>query len=167
MGKLKAQSYKNNRYKDKKLVQKLWQMIQETSGYRVLLYMPMKIEVDIYGLLNRLKMDRRYTVMVPHIDDTNMTVAMYRSPMSCRKYGIRQPKKPGYESRIDIAVVPIVAYDTTYRRIGFGKGYYDKFFDRLKNKPYTIFVQRVNYKAQENITNSFDIKADKIIKGTR
>jgi len=167
LGKLKAQSYKNNRYKDKQLVQKLWQMIQETSGYRVLLYIPMKMEVDIYSLLKRLKRDRRYTLFVPYIDGINMSIAQYRLPISIGKYDIKQPRKPGHNSQIDIAVVPIVAYDIKYRRIGFGKGYYDKFFSKLKSKPWTIFVQRLSFQAENNITNSFDIKADKIIKGTR
>ena len=50
------------------------------------------------------------------------------------KYGIPEPKKskkiiPG------IILVPLLAFDKNKNRIGYGKGYYDKFLNRfLKRK---------------------------------
>lgn len=49
-------------------------------------------------------------------------------------YGIREPEK--YKevniSDIDIALIPGIAFDTRGMRIGFGKGYYDRFLESFK-----------------------------------
>jgi len=65
-----------------------------------------------------------------------------------------------YLSKIDMAVVPVVGVDGKLRRIGFGKGMYDRFFAKLKEKPITVFVQLMKCYTKQNITDDFDIKAD-------
>lgn len=44
-------------------------------------------------------------------------------------YGIREPKEiqPISPNLIDIALIPGIAFDKSGNRLGFGKGYYDKF----------------------------------------
>ena len=45
-------------------------------------------------------------------------------------YGIAEPKSfVSNEDEIDCAIVPGIAFDKTGNRIGFGKGYYDKYFE--------------------------------------
>ena len=49
-------------------------------------------------------------------------------------YGIAEPELSGnIDNVIDCAIVPGIAFDKKGNRIGFGKGYYDKFFDKNKN----------------------------------
>lgn len=159
---------KKNRYKDKSICKNIEQTILKQKATNVLLYLPMSIEVDIYKLLEKLKKIRTKNVFVPYISGGDMSVAVYRLPTRKTKYGLRQPNRSGIKPKIHTAVVPVVAYDITNRRIGFGKGYYDRFFANMKTKPYIIFVQRVDCQAKGIVTNIFDIKANKIItKGKR
>jgi len=54
--------------------------------------------------------------------------------------------------------------DANCKRIGFGKGMYDRFFNRegkhIKN---SIFIQRVICHSREVITDKYDIRADMVI----
>lgn len=49
-------------------------------------------------------------------------------------YGIFEPKSLLQEkAEIDCAIIPGIAFDLSGNRIGFGKGYYDKYFHNNKN----------------------------------
>ena len=62
-----------------------------------------------------------------------------------------------------MVVVPIVGIDETYRRVGFGAGMYDRFYEKLQTKPITIFTQLKLCKSKIVVTSKYDIKPDFII----
>ena len=46
-----------------------------------------------------------------------------------------EPSVSGKSVNPDLIIVPLLAYDKFYNRLGYGKGYYDKFFTQyLKNR---------------------------------
>ena len=53
--------------------------------------------------------------------------------------------------------------DAIGKRIGFGKGMYDRFFDRIDYKPKLIFTQLTLCKANKTLSNKYDIQADFVI----
>lgn len=50
------------------------------------------------------------------------------------RYGIDEPKEgwPISEKEIDMVLIPLLAFDKKGYRVGFGKGYYDKFLSRCR-----------------------------------
>ena len=54
-----------------------------------------------------------------------------KEPLSINKYGIPEPisDKVIYP---DILLVPIVAFDKNFNRIGYGGGFYDRYIQRIK-----------------------------------
>jgi 5-formyltetrahydrofolate cyclo-ligase len=100
------------------------------------------------------------------MEGKSFRVVKYRYPLETKRFGIKEPKdsKQYRNKKLDIAVVPIVGMDITYRRVGFGKGMYDRFFEKeMKNIDKTVFVARELCYSKEIVTDDFDVKADMII----
>jgi 5-formyltetrahydrofolate cyclo-ligase len=100
------------------------------------------------------------------MEGKSFRLVKYRFPLVKKRFGLREPKdsKQYRKKKIDLAIVPIIGMDTTCRRIGFGKGMYDRFFEKeLKNISYVVFVaRRLCYTSQE-ITDRYDVRADEVI----
>ncbi len=82
-------------------------------------------------------------------------------------YGYMEPKKdkiqPILEENIDMTVVPGLAFDEKMNRIGFGKGYYDRYLAKTKKESKNIAIA-YDYQVLEEIpSEDFDVKMDYII----
>ncbi len=150
-------------YKDKKTVKKLEKFIDEFEPKSVLLYIPLGIEVDVSHLIKKLR-KKGVDVFVPFIVGKSFKVVRYRLPLKTKKFGIKEPPNSFFKAKkIDLAIVPIVGVDKECKRIGFGKGMYDRFFGSLDYKPFTIFTQLCLCKSDKKLSNQYDIQADLII----
>ncbi len=150
-------------YKDKKTVKKLKKFIDIYKPKNVLLYIPMGLEVDVLPLINDLR-KQQINVFVPFMVGDSFKVVKYRLPLQIKKFGIKEPKNSFcVHKNIDLAIVPVVGVDKECKRIGFGKGMYDRFFYRLNYKPTIVFTQLTLCKANESLSNQYDIQADIII----
>eukprot|EP00831_Metopus_contortus_P060499 TRINITY_DN52419_c0_g1_i1.p2 TRINITY_DN52419_c0_g1~~TRINITY_DN52419_c0_g1_i1.p2 ORF type:complete len:145 (-),score=27.86 TRINITY_DN52419_c0_g1_i1:164-598(-) len=101
-----------------------------------------------------------------HGEGKSFRVVKYRYPLEKNCFGIKEPKdsRQYRNKKLDIAIVPIVGMDITYRRVGFGKGMYDRFFEKeIKNINKTVFVARELCYSKEIVTDDYDVKADMII----
>lgn len=151
-------------YKDKKVVKKLYTLIKDYKPKRVLLYIPMDMEVDVLPLINRLRKERECEVYVPYMIGDSFKIVKYRLPLEKKRFGIREPKNSFCKPKeIDLAIVPIVGVDGVCKRIGFGKGMYDRFFGRLGYSPKLVFTQLKLCKTSKILSNDYDIQADYII----
>jgi len=150
---------------NKKIQNILKNIIIKNKYKNILLYLPLKQEVDLKQLINYLRANN-YNVFVPYmISENQFKIVPYRLPLKKKKYNIYEPNFSNtmYKIKLDLAIVPIVGYDDTFRRVGFGVGFYDRFFSSLKYKPYTIFTQVCDCKSKNIITNDYDVKANIII----
>lgn len=150
-------------YRDKKTVNKLKRFIEIKKAKNVLLYIPMGMEVNVLPLINCLR-KKQVNVYVPFMLGDSFKVVKYRLPLEKKKFGIKEPKNSFcYKNKLDLAIVPIVGVDRLGKRIGFGKGMYDRFFGRLDYKPTIVFTQLSLCFTKEILTNHYDIQADYII----
>ncbi len=162
---LKKASGRGAYKKDKVVQQRLYQLIVESHAQKVMLYLPMKTEIDLYPLIRQLRIEKR-ELYVPFMEGKSFRVVRYRYPLEKKCFGIKEPKdsKQYRTKKLDIAIVPIVGLDITHRRVGFGKGMYDRFFEKeIKNISKTVFVARELCYSKEIITDDYDVKADIII----
>ena len=149
--------------KDKIIVDKLIKTIDMLKPKRVLVYIPMDLEVDIRPLIKKLRREKKVEVYVPYMVDDSFKAVKYRLPLRRKKFGIKEPPNSYYSRKIDVAIVPVVGIDALYKRIGFGAGMYDRFFGRLNYKPTLIFTQTILCKATSILSNKYDIQADYVI----
>jgi 5-formyltetrahydrofolate cyclo-ligase len=150
---------------DKTVVEKLYREIKAQNVTSCMLYVPLGMEVDICPLIHRLRREG-VKVYVPYVTEESFILVPFRLPLVKNRFGILEPRSSQYHRRrvIDIAVVPIVGVDYTLRRIGFGKGMYDRFFEKHHNDiTSTLFTARYLCYTPHLISNTHDISADKVI----
>lgn len=151
-----AHSYHSKKY----LVNKaLLLLLKELGVKNILLYCPLKLEVDIFPLIYQLK-QQGYRLFVPKITGVSFGVVKFSLPLIKNKYGILECKTRIQNPKIDIVISPILGIDKTFRRIGFGKGMYDRFFATLKTKPKVIFITKTLYFSKEILTQDYDVRGD-------
>lgn len=102
---------------------------------RVLLYLPLPGELDTAALLDYTLAEGKQ-LLVPRCEAGGKMQAVpvedWRSLIPGR-LGLREPAKtlPAADPKgIDLALVPGVAFDLSGRRLGYGKGYFDRFLPR-------------------------------------
>lgn len=75
-------------------------------------------------------------IAYPVIDAISQTMQFYEATdtFNLNSLGIHEPLKKQFilNNTIDTFLVPLLGFDLTGQRIGFGKGYYDKFFSTCK-----------------------------------
>ncbi len=150
-------------YRDKKIVEKLERFITSYEPKNVLLYIPLDIEVDVTPLIKKLRR-RGLGVFVPFMVGDSFKLVKYRLPLKNKKFGLKEPPASFFKAKkIDLAIVPVVGVDKECKRIGFGRGMYDRFFASLNYKPFTVFTQLCLCKSNKKLSNHYDIQADLII----
>ena len=85
--------------------------------------------------------------------------------MYVNKYGILEPSKTG-KIVPNVVLVPLISFDKNKNRLGYGKGFYDKFFKKyLKahKKILTVGVAFSFQKYHKLPVNKKDVKLDYII----
>jgi 5-formyltetrahydrofolate cyclo-ligase len=153
--------------KDKHICLKILQLILLYKPKKILAFIPLRMEVNIKPLIDYLRRKRICEVYVPFVQGETFKAVKYRLPLRKKKFGIKEPLNSKLKPIIDLAIIPIVGTDETSRRVGFGKGMYDRFFlqESIKyNKNcIKIFTQLILCKSDKIVTDTFDIKADFII----
>lgn len=91
-------------------------------------------EVRTFELLERLALEGK-AVYMPYIEKGVMKAAIYHSAQKFR-ISVSAPPTPeplvlSGEERFEVVFVPLAGFDRRGGRIGFGKGWYDRFFSRL------------------------------------
>ncbi len=151
-------------YKNKIIVKKLENFIKKSDSKNILLYIPLGIEVDVKPLIVSLRKMKNKSVYVPFMQGDTFKAVKYRLPLYKKRFGIKEPNNSFFRpNKIDLAIIPIVGVDKLNKRIGYGKGMYDRFFDRLTYKPTMIFTQLILCKSEKILSDNYDIQADYII----
>lgn len=108
------------------------------------------------------------TVLLPVTDAATETMhaseIKSENDIVCGAYGIAEPKdKTAFDTeKIDLVIVPGLAFNKQGYRIGYGKGYYDKFLSQNGD----IVKIGVAFSAQlceENFEAAFDVRLDVIV----
>src|SRR5665648_417674 len=73
---LKKASIQGAYKKDKKVLESVYQLISKCNAKSVMLYIPLKIEVNVFPLIQRLRKEKR-TVYVPFMEGKSFRLVKY------------------------------------------------------------------------------------------
>ena len=160
----------NKIYKTALLNQKLLETIsylnKTNKRLKILFYYPLKNEANIVKSLKILR--KKHEVYIPFMEGKSFKMVPFRLPLRKKKFGILEAGNTTKNiNKIDIAIVPVVGVDGNFQRVGYGKGMYDRFFEKLKVKPYTIFVQAELCSTHQTLCDAHDITCDLLITPTK
>lgn len=123
-------------------------------------------EVDTHGLIKKmLSGDKRVIVPVTDFNEYTLSHVNLTSfdMLETNKWGVLEPPS-GEEisaDEMELVIVPMVGADEQGNRIGYGKGFYDRFLKEVNcPKVGLIFEQNV---VEEVPSGKYDIPLDKII----
>ena len=99
-----------------------------TPGVIVAGFMPLKTEINPLPLLRRLA-DAGAQLALPVVAGKGKPLIMrafaFGDSLAAGQWGIREPKPEAGEVAPDILLVPLLAFDRSGHRVGYGAGYYD------------------------------------------
>ncbi len=102
-----------------------------------------KSEVDTLPLVDRL-WENRKKVFAPKVSASiSMTHHIWTpgTDFTTNKWGIPEPEgETIHPTDLDVVVVPLLAIDQKGHRVGYGKGFYDRFLAQCRADVFTIGV---------------------------
>lgn len=139
--------------------------IWEKSYFHIFLPIVEHKEVNTEFILHLLSgKDKEIVISKSNFETREMTHFLLTDNTKIKKneYNIPEPVD-GIEvptKKIDVVFIPLLAFDKTGHRAGYGKGFYDKFLSECK--PETIKIGLSFFEAEEQIQDVFenDVKLD-------
>ena len=129
-------------------------------------YYPYNYEVDIIKILEKLE-KKNFVITLPKIKKkSQMDFFSWstKDPVLINKYGIPEPTSNRVKYP-NVLLVPLVAFDKYFNRVGYGGGFYDRYIRKVKKnkKIITIGIAYSFQKVKKILINKFDTKLDFIV----
>ncbi len=138
--------------------------IRQTSTYKsaknVLIYYPMKFEINILELLND---DKNF--YLPKVCDNDLEICPFAIGDVLEKsdFNVFEPCSNSVNADIlDLIIVPGLMADSKNYRLGYGGGFYDRFLSKYSQIP-TILPIAKELLTDELPVEEFDIRINSII----
>ncbi len=134
----------------------------------ILLYAPLKNEINTFEIAKDA-FAKGKNVCYPRCIDGNKMVYHYvknEDELYSGKYGIREPAEdlPVYSPTLyqhSICILPALVYDQSGYRLGYGKGYYDRFLSSFKGIKAGLIYS--DFIINEIPRGKFDLPSDIVI----
>ena len=147
------------------IMQQVESLPQFKEAQTVLLYWSMEDEVQTHDFVNRWYKEK--TLLLPCVDGDDLRLRQYTGPECLKEgeqFGIGEPTGPEFTDleRVEMIIVPGVAFDRTGNRMGRGRGFYDRL---LKSTPRAFKVGvAFNFQMVDRVpTEDFDVPMDAVL----
>ena len=115
--------------------------IWKLKHYHIFISISKYNELDTSSIINKLK-SKQKIIIVPKISNNELVhVAINdETEFSLNEYGIKEPNDGNHFviENLDIIFIPLIAFDIEGHRVGYGKGYYDRFLKLTNNSTLKI-----------------------------
>ena len=133
-------------------------------------YYPYNHEIDVMETLEKFE-KLNYQISLPKIkknSQMNFFSWSTKEPLVINKYGIPEPTSNKIEYP-NILLIPLVAFDKYFNRLGYGGGFYDRYLERVskKEKILKIGLAFSFQKIKKIPLNKYDMKLDFVITGRK
>ena len=149
---------------------KLFSQPAVNDAFVILSYYSAKNEVNTLEIIEKLIiMNKKVALPISKPDRTDLIVSLFSSISELKPggFGIMEPDPNKLcilqPEQIDIILVPGIAFDRMGNRIGYGKGYYDRFLSSLTHEHVKIGLCFDFQLYDELPCDYFDVPVDYVI----
>jgi len=134
---------------------------------KIALYYPSSFEINILKILD-FNYIANQSLLLPVIkDDNSMKFFSWKKNdvLQVNKYGMLEPIKLK-QNIPDIMLIPLIAFDKRKHRLGYGKGFYDRYLNKYLKKFQNILTVGVAFSFQKHHKlpiNNKDMKLNYIL----
>lgn len=133
--------------------------IWDKSVYHIFLTIEEQKEINTEYILNILAgKDKNIVISKSNFEDFSMTHYLLTDSTTIKKNNFNIPEPvdgiPITSEQIEVVFVPLLAFDKTGNRVGYGKGFYDRFLKQCK--PETIKIGLSFFEAETKNFEAFD-----------
>jgi 5-formyltetrahydrofolate cyclo-ligase len=146
LSKLRSQSRTDILKKSSIIKERLFGLEEFRKARCVIAYVSMAEEVDTHQIIDEsIRMGKMVGVPVLVKGERDLIISQITDrirQLEIGPYGINQPKKdeikPISPESMDLILVPALVYDKGGNRLGRGKGYYDRFLEKVPEHALTV-----------------------------
>ena len=98
-------------------------------------------ELDTSSIINKLKSEQKIIIVPKTLNNELVHIAINdETEFGLNEYGIKEPNDGNHFviENLDIIFIPLLAFDIEGHRVGYGKGYYDRFLKLTNNSTLKI-----------------------------
>ena len=162
---------KNKDEKSKTISKKVIENKAFLESNNIGIYSSLDDEVDTKYII-KYCLENNKKIAFPKIEGDEMNFYYIDSinELKNASYGIKEPDTKEIANYLDLIIVPGICFDKEMNRIGFGKGYYDKYLSKMNNNNYNKNIYKIGICFKEQLlekeiidASKDDIKMDMII----
>ncbi len=137
------------------------QMEEFINAEVVLLYWSTRSELPTHDFIQKWSFEKTFLLPTVHGKKMNMKRFISYDNLVEGERKIKEPKTEEYTGKVDLAIIPGIAFDNKKNRMGRGKGYYDRFLAEMDIPAYGVCF---DFQLLKKVpTQRTDIKMDKVI----
>ncbi|CCQ98677.1 5,10-methenyltetrahydrofolate synthetase (modular protein) [[Clostridium] ultunense Esp] len=135
-------------------------------------YLPFGDEVDILPLLEKAREEGK-KILIPRVHRESLSLSFHEwrgvEGLVRGSFGILEPPPsaiPYQGEEADLLLIPGVAFDRKGGRLGYGRGYFDRFLEGMKSSPYLLAPSFAIQVVEEVPMEPWDKRIDAIVTET-
>jgi 5-formyltetrahydrofolate cyclo-ligase len=145
--------------------------LAKTKNLHIFLSIEKNSEVETKFIYEKIWQDFPHVcTFVPRVYDDKLQNLQFteNTQLSLNKWQIYEPIGDEFfdENLFDIVIVPLLCFDKNGFRVGYGKGFYDKFLSQCRKDCLKIGVSFFEPITEISDVNEFDVKLDFVVTPT-
>lgn len=153
--------------RDKRIFDNLFSFPAFARAESVFIYCSLEEEADTRGIIRAL-LEQGKRVYLPRMDGKAMSAVRYAGgALREGRFGVSEPIGEETADKPDVCILPLLAADGQFHRLGYGGGYYDRYFSQGKSDVLKIGICYDFQIADEVPSEEHDVLLDALVTDAR